>query len=179
MEMKIAVILSKIDLAIQMVFSNDMYLLERELSERSIAFKLAEYLQPLFNKYDVDSEYNGDAGKPNDVKALSIAEKRIREIEIEPNLGDNYRISPDVIIHSRGHNDNNLVVIEIKKDKSIKKYKEFDLIKLEHLTVDYLGNHYNYKLGIALVFNTGGKAGTKEEIFYQEGICITDRQKLQ
>lgn len=172
-------ILSKVDLAVQTLFSNDSYLLERKLNERSIAFKLAEYLQPLFNGYNVDSEYNGDAEKMNDRKALAIAYQRIQEIGIEPNDNNVYSISPDIIIHQRGHNENNLVVIEVKKDNSPKKWKEFDLIKLEHLTIDYLGNHYNYQLGIALILNTGERVGTTTEAFFQNGTPIKNREELK
>lgn len=172
-------ILSKIDLAVQTLFSNDSYLLMRKLNERSIAFKLAEYLQPLFNRYNVDSEYNGDMGKVNDRKALAIAERRIQEIGIDPNNDSNYSISPDIIIHQRGSNNNNLVVIEVKKDTSPKKYKDFDLIKLEHLTINYLGNHYNYRLGIALILGTGNNTGITSFSYFQNGSPIDNRQDLQ
>ena len=50
--MTIIEILTKIDLAISTLISNDLYLLERELSEKNISFKLAEYLQPLFNGFN-------------------------------------------------------------------------------------------------------------------------------
>lgn len=176
--MTIKEILSKFDLAVEMLLSNDAYLLERKIHERSIAFKLAEYLQPLFNGCNVDSEYNGDAEKENDRKALLIVHQEIENIGLEPNEDNNYSISPDIIIHQRGHNKNNLVVIEVKKDVSPKKYKDFDLIKLKHLTYDYLGNHYNYKLGIALILNTGDKTGGIEECYFQNGTQINDRRKL-
>lgn len=172
-------ILNKIDLAVQTLFSNDSYLLEKRLNERSIAFKLAEYLQPLFNGYNVDSEYNGDAGKENDRKALEIAEGRIREIGIDPNEDNSYSISPDIIIHKRGFNTDNMVVIEVKKDTSQNRYKQFDLIKLEHLTIDYSGNHYNYRLGIALILSTGKNAGTTSFSYFQNGLTINNRQNLQ
>jgi hypothetical protein len=171
-------ILTKLDLAIQSLFSNDINLLQRELNERSIANKLTEYLQPLFNGFNVDNEYNGDIFKPNDRKSLDIAANKIREIGHTPNVNNNYRFIPDIIIHVRERNDRNLVVIEIKKDSSDRLEKEFDLVKLEHMTIDYLGNHYNYKLGIAIVLNTGVRAGTKTETFYQNGIRIDNRQDL-
>jgi hypothetical protein len=60
-------------------------------------------------------------------------------------------------------------VLEIKKDSSPKKNKLFDLLKLEHLTIDYLGNHYNYKLGIGLVFGTKENAGNYEVTYFQNG----------
>lgn len=172
-------ILQKLDLAIETLFSNDRYLLERELNERSIAFKLGEYLQPLFNGYNVDCEYNGDAGKENDIKALKIAKDEIEAIGKKANENDIYRISPDIIIHKRGFNTDNLLVIEVKKDNSQEQFKNFDLIKLKHLTIPYFENHYIYQLGVALVFNTGANTGNKEMTFFQNGNKIDNRTDLQ
>ncbi len=58
--MEIEEIYDKLEIAIESLFSNDNWLLEKDLSERSISHKLAEYLQPLFLDYNVDCEYNGD-----------------------------------------------------------------------------------------------------------------------
>jgi len=172
-------ILNNIDLAIGIFFSNDFCLVKRDLNERSIQFKLATYLQVLFKENDVDCEYNGDTSKENDIKALNIAKDEINKINKPNSKEDSYRISPDIIIHKRGSNDFNLVVIEIKKSTSNELYKGFDLIKLKHLTIDYLGNKYNYKIGMALVFGTDENAGKKSETFFQLGESITDRTQLR
>jgi hypothetical protein len=139
---------------------------------------LTKYLTPLFEGFVVDPEYNGDKLKPNDRKALDIAKNRMKEIGIEPNDANNYQLTPDIIVHTRNVNENNLVVIEITKDSNSKQNKEFDLIKLEHLTIDYLDNHYNYKLGVALIFGTKGNAGKYDVKYFQNGIR-TERKNLQ
>ena len=135
-------------------------------------------MTPLFVTLNVDPEYNGDILKPNDRKALDIAKNRMISIGIEPNEVDNYQLTPDIIIHKRNTNDFNEVVIEIKKDTNSKKNKLFDLLKLEHLTIDYLGNHYNYKLGVAIIFGTKDNAGKYEITYFQNGI-ITARENLK
>lgn len=81
-------------------------------------------------------------------------------------------------LHKRGRNDKNLVVIEIKKDKSKRKFKKFDSIKLSHLTTDYFGDHYNYRLGIALESGTNNKAGEYLISFFQNGKPISQRDLL-
>jgi hypothetical protein len=172
-------LMTKIDIAIQSLYSNDINLLQRAIHERNIAFKLSMYLQPLFVGYNVDCEYNGDMGKPNDKKALEIAANRIRELRRIPHNDNIYKFTPDIIIHVRGQNDRNIAVIEIKKDRSNRNKKEYDLLKLEHLTIDYSGNHYNYQIGIAIIFGTGINAGTKTETFYQNGIKIDNRLELR
>jgi hypothetical protein len=163
-------ILQKLDIALKTLFSNDLGTIERGLNERLLAAHLAHYLQPLFQGYNVDCEYNGDTEKETDRKSLEMASNRLIEIGWRLNADDNYSITPDIIIHERGRNDRNIAVIEVKKDISDKKGKEYDLLKLEHLTIDYSGNHYNYQLGIALIINTDNNAGTCEKKFFQKGI---------
>lgn len=167
--MEIELILKNIEIAINEVLVTKMNSLERGLNELNISSSLANCLTPLFNDYNVDAEYNGDIDKPNDRKALDIAKNRIRDISKKVNKDDNYKLSPDIIIHKQGNNQNNLVVIEVKKDTHEDKGKHYDLIKLEHLTINYLGNHYNYKLGVAIIFGTGPKAGTFDICFFQNG----------
>ena len=163
-------IIAKIEQAINLLFENEGDNLRRGLNELNISTHLTFYLKPLFTDYDVDPEYNGDFDKPNDRKALDIASKRIIEVGRKPNISDNYKLSPDIIIHQRKNNEFNLAVIEVKKDIHSKNFKDFDLIKLEHLTIDFLGNHYNYDLGIAIVFGTKEKTGNYEISFFKNGI---------
>lgn len=162
-------ILQRFDEAVYSLLINEENILNRRLNERVLSNRLADYLRPLFEDFDVDTEYNGDIDKPNDRKALAIAKKRIEEINYQPNKSSEYKLSPDIIIHQRGTNEYNLVVIEVKKDISPDKDKEYDLIKLEHLTINYSENHYNYKLGIAIVLGTGSNTGWTTKTFFQNG----------
>lgn len=168
--MHIGEILNGINHSVQALLENDKDTLMRGLNERIISGRLATYLQAAFNDYNVDPEYNGDIDKPNDRKALSIARDRMLAIGLEPNDDNSYSVNPDIIVHRRGTNDHNLIVIEVKKDSSLSKYQKFDLIKLEHLTIDYLGNHYNYRLGVAVTFGTGKNAGLVDKVLFQKGI---------
>lgn len=170
-------VLKKLDEAIAQLMEREKDILERGLNELNLNGHLAKYLTPLFPEYTVDPEYNGDKIKPNDRKSLDIAKKRLIEIGIEPNEANNYLLTPDIIIHTRNINEENLAVIEIKKDSNSKKNKEFDLLKLEHMTIDYSGNHYNYKVGVALVFGTKKNTGLYEIIYFQNG-RITERENL-
>ncbi len=85
----------------------DQHLLENNSNERSIASKLAGYLDKYFSKYEynVDFDYNrqGDAGA---AKRLKLPEEW---------RGPTDRVMPDVIVHHRGCNSQNLLVIEMKK----------------------------------------------------------------
>src|SRR5262245_18040370 len=142
--MNIEEIVKNIDIAIHKLLEAEMDILKRGLKELNLTGHLTKYLTPLFEEYNVDPEYNGDILKENDRKALDIARTRMKEIGFKPNASDQYELTPDIIIHKRNTNDHNLVVFEIKKDNNSKQNKELDLLKLEHLTVDHLGNHYHY-----------------------------------
>ncbi|MBK6828951.1 MAG: hypothetical protein IPG86_19795 [Chitinophagaceae bacterium] len=162
-------IVARVKEAIDTWVTKDKGNLERNLHEVNASGRLTSFLIPLFSEYDVDPEYNGDMGKPNDRKALEIAKNRIREVRKKVHNDDNYECRPDIIIHKRQTNDHNLVVIEVKKDIHQQDDKDYDLIKLEHLTIDHLGNHYNYKLGVSVIIGTGQNAGKWEINYFQEG----------
>lgn len=176
--MEISEILKKLDEAVDLVLVNEFNILERGLNELNLTGHLTKYLTPLFEGLTVDPEYNGDRLKENDRKAIDIARSRMANIGIKLNERNNYQLTPDVIIHERNTNESNLVVIEAKKDSSPQKKKDFDLLKLEHMTIDYLGNHYNYRLGVAIVFGTKNNAGNVELTYFQNGIRM-EREKLK
>ena len=158
--------LKALNKAIEKVVTKDKYLLLHNLSERTITHKLAEYLQPLFSDFNVDCEYNRNADNIIDQKKLleisedemlDIAKDKIREDET-------YSVYPDIIIHNRGNNENNYLVIEVKKTQSDKKYKKFDYLKLKKFTTQY-----RYRLGAYLEFKTGKDAHLTKIIYYQKG----------
>ena len=137
MDYSIQEIQKKVHIAIGVLFKNDAFLLENEVHERSIAHKLAEYLQDEFPDWHVDCEYNR---KGRDGKIL----KGIHEC-FEQRKTD--RIFPDIIVHIR-NTDKNLLVIEIKPNVNS---DACDVKKLELLTKP--DNGYEYKLGLYLSFN--------------------------
>ena len=96
--------LKVLKLALDMLYYKDQYLVnhkseqhvkdDEHVSELSISHKLGHYLALLITEYDVDCEYN-------------------RNKDDKKYMGES-RIRPDIIIHKRGSNENNFVVIEIK-----------------------------------------------------------------
>ena len=154
-------IVDKVEIAIEMLLSNDRALIENDLNERSIAHKLAEYLQLLFLDFNVDCEYNGNVDKPNGRKRISILKTdleqkgllRVKEAEdIEEELADR-QVFPDIIIHKRGTNENNLCIIEIKKSTSKVSF-DYDELKLKSYTTDNYGNDLKYKIGLFIEFES-------------------------
>lgn len=113
-------IVGKVIAAIKLLFESDKFLFQVNSSERSISHRLALYLTPQFADFDVDCEYNRDA---HEIKRLQLADVCGRSAD-----SDGSPVLPDIIVHRRGTEDNELV-IEIKKSTSSVP-DEFDLEKL-------------------------------------------------
>ena len=114
----------KVEFCIRQLLRNDRHLLEIKADERSIAHKLAEYLQQQFRDWHVDCEYNRHG---MEIKKLGEA-----------------RVYPDIIVHLRDM-PFNLLVIELKC--SNENY-EGDIEKLKKFT-DQNGE-FKYKFGLFL-----------------------------
>lgn len=124
-----------------MLYQNDQYLIlsqgENYVSERSITFNLGQYLKAFIQdvygaEYNVDCEFNRDLDT-------------IKRIGID-------KIIPDIIIHKRGSNENNLVVIEVKPWWNLKE----DALIADEDKLKYLTNNsyqYKYDYGLSLIIN--------------------------
>lgn len=136
--------------AFDQLFKNDVFLLENEVHERSVAHKLAEYLQQQFFGWHVDCEYNRHG---IDIKKLS------RKCDGE------YKeyVYPDIVIHHRGY-DSNLLAIEIKPRK-FKNIDECDNAKLIEFTEPK--GKYKYQLGLFIGFN--GLNKPPQIVWYKNG----------
>jgi len=100
----------KVMQALDMLYERDKYLISNNkngnrnnhVSERAIVFRFGIYLEEVlkcdseFAKYNLDSEYNRNID----------AKKQLPERE--------NGVYPDLILHKRGSNDDNILVIEIK-----------------------------------------------------------------
>lgn len=143
--------LSVLTIALDTLYYKDQYLINHEsmrhtkdskhISELSISHKLGHYLALLITEYDVDCEYN-----------RNVADKK--------SMGESH-IRPDIIIHKRGNNEKNFVVIEIKPwwnhDDMIK-----DEDKLAYLTNQ--DNEFKYKYGLSLIIEQS-RLDDKAKIF--------------
>jgi hypothetical protein len=94
--------------ALQEVAKSDRHLLEHDLSERCIASRLAMCLQKSFPEYFVDVEYNRTGASP---KRLDLPEECAN---YRNNNGEVLAV-PDLIVHRRGLEGPNILVIEVKK----------------------------------------------------------------
>ena len=117
-------------------------------SERAIAYRLAFYLEcELRNLYllgeqgplAVDCEYNrhfgegkeleGDADRIRDV----VLKARHRMLQADDDGFYVFSVAPDIVVHQRGVDVNNFLVVEVKK-RSNTETEEYDALKLELFT---------------------------------------------
>ena len=134
------------------LYLKDSYLIKHEpfengadssknyVSERGIVFKFGCYLEQNLRQnkeflgYNLDVEYNRNKGCPKVLK------------EFKEDKG----VVPDMIIHKRGSNKYNLLVVEVKTWWSELCKVESDKLKIKCFMDSPV---YNYKYGLFLIFN--------------------------
>ena len=164
---------NKLLVALSMLKSNDEFLFEHNVSERSIAHKFAQYLSILFKGYDVDCEYNSnveaDSGKKyiGLLKDIAAHYGLLREGEKDAEIV--YRnVFPDIIVHKRGLNSDNLLIVEMKKSSSNISC-DYDIEKLNRYTSPEYENTLNYAFGVLVYLGVADKSGDDCIVWFQNG----------
>lgn len=121
-------------------------LLTVDANERSISHKIAECLQREFGDLIVDCEYNRKGDCPKTLENLFPE-------GIEPGNLEAKTVFPDIVVHRRGSQEDNVMVIEIKKSSSRRSYDK-DIKKL----IAFTSPQYNYQIGLFLAIGVSGTA---------------------
>jgi len=145
--MDISEIKRRIEYCIDSIYINDSDLFSRNNYEVTISTKLAQYLFVEFRNYDVDCEYN----KHFDGR------KFVEELNAE--------VRPDIIIHKRGNDKDNLVYVEIKKEQNTTS-RNYDYTKIQALT-RRRGRQFKYKLGVFVDFAV--KKENLKIVYFEDG----------
>lgn len=120
------IIKNKIINAYKKLLEKDLFLLDNNLNERTITYKFAQYLEKEFDDYDIDCEYNRNCEQ---IKQLEI-------INTASNDTDATTIYPDIIVHKRGQNSDNYIVIEAKKSNSHELKKENTVLEKDYFKIN-------------------------------------------
>ncbi len=175
---QITIILSLLKRSIDLLYENDNYLIKKPVHEQDISHRIAHYLENLLRNYDwfvkngysIDVEYNKNLDEPKRIYSNSNcsncykSECYIKKYHCNDDYGSICR--PDIIIHKRGNNEQNIVAIEIKTDT---KESEKDSAKLSAFTCNC--SEYKYKLGVFININSQGSAQYK---YFKNGKEITE-----
>lgn len=97
-----------VDAAIARVIDSEHELLDRNVSERALTHHLARFLREgVPRPFVVDVEYNRHIDDP---KRLLLPPRQAADDELRATT-----VFPDIIVHVRGTDDHNLLVLEVKK----------------------------------------------------------------
>lgn len=144
MDKELEILEKLIERALDQLYQEDSYLIKNGVHERSIVFRFAHYLQDLMDEsnelkeFDLDLEYN-----KNGRFAKRIPD-RIRGV------------FPDLIIHKRGTNDGNLLIVEFKT------WWDPDTRKDKKKLLQFVDSNGEYKY-----------VGGKSIVFGQRRECVT------
>jgi len=129
------------------------YLLENDLNERTITHKLAEYLRPMFPELEVDCEYNRDGHDP---KRVNLEDRPVEE------WGAGSNVYPDIIVHHRGDNLHNVLIVEAKKARRLGgQVDDHDRTKIEAFA-----RELQYSFGAAVTLRIGEEEGDRIEVAF-------------
>lgn len=160
-EVKFEDIKKLVNAALGKFYKNERDLIDMEnnremVSERCMVFHIGGYMKNRMNTLtkfqwaDLDCEYNRDMGETKTIY--------INDFE--------YSFVPDLIIHRRKSNKNNLLVIEFKKENAREEDKEYDKKKLIALTSEEKLFKYNFGLYVEL-----GRYKVKVSVYQNGNLC--------
>jgi len=157
------VIESSLYSSIDQLFRNDLFLLTYDVHERTIAHRLAIYLEYRFAGFHVDCEYNNDLDSETGRKQVYYS-----------NNSSGTGAYPDIIVHHRGLNgpNHNLLVIEIKKNSSATNEIDRDREKLYSYTASDGRSHLSYARGALVVLEVKELAGQFSIEWYENGRIV-------
>lgn len=108
--------------AIDQLLQYDSALLALDVTERSLSYRLAHYMalsETIRPPLTVDCEYNRHFGDP---KRLKLPPRKALAREIRATT-----VFPDILVHERNADENNLIVLELKKPGEDTAYDELKL----------------------------------------------------
>lgn len=134
-----------LDAAMHRLIGDDWTLLDLDVSERSLTHHLARYIQEFLPKdlnLNVDVEYNRHLDQ---IKRLDLPPRRATDRDIQATT-----VFPDIIVHKRNSDEENLLVIEVKKTNGDLEYDHKKLCAFR----EQLG--YQYAAHVILGMNSSG-----------------------
>ena len=146
-----------VNAALEKLVRKDSFLLEYDANERTITHRLAIYLAEELHDWDVDCEYNRHIHAKKEIVLRLINQgytELLQKRYSVDEMPDSLTVFPDIVVHHRGTDDSNLLVIEAKKTSSTAMDDEFDRCKL----IAYK-SQFGYRFAAFIRFCSGDKPG--------------------
>lgn len=116
-----ATVSAAVQAALQRLINEQPELLDLDVTERALSHHLACYLaQVMPVDYQVDVEYNRHGRIP---KRLQLLPRTAKDNELRA-----ITVFPDILVHERGTDDKNLLVLEVKKPGESLDYDQQKLV---------------------------------------------------
>ena len=164
--MTINEIKAKVNNCLELLEKNEKEIIQNDINERTIVHKLAEYMQKEFPDLNVDVEYNRNLefgeGTPKYIQEIDREYvKLIRGDSLELRGHSKFyhehvrqiTTYPDIIVHERGTNYHNVLIIEVKKSNNNTDWA-LDEAKLKAFTTSKCNSGYGFQLGMHLIIYT-------------------------
>lgn len=148
---------SRLEAAVKRVISKDSDLFNFEVNERTVTQRLALYLEQAFEPFGLglkaDCEYNRMWGESGEGE-YNLTKKYPQLSGIKPSVedSDGVTVFPDVIVHLRGKQFANVLVIEAKRNAPVDAVPDNDRIKLYEFT--RMDGGFRYPWGAFLNFRS-------------------------
>lgn len=131
--MDIEKLLLLLDAAIKEFYVKDEYLIQERVHERTCVARIAHYLQNMLDKDEAWRDLNADCEYNRQVPDEKLSDSCVCE-ESEYEM---YSVYPDLIVHHRGYNDKNLLVVEFKHAcNDSEKNRKKDIGKIKDMIKD-------------------------------------------
>lgn len=183
--MEISELKDKLMQCLDLIWENDSYLIGNDLNERTFCHRLALYLEQEMKGFNVDCEYNRNKNGSKRIYELSQnlnwkmlndnVLMTIKDAEKMESKIRSYVTYPDIIVHERGSNKRNLLVIEVKKVPDVSACANVDRNdeqKLCAYTSKADTNDYHYLLGVWLAYQPGKHNKRFFLSYFQNGNCV-------
>lgn len=143
-----------VDQALQRLIDEQPALLDLDVTERALSHHLARYLHGLVpGGYDVDVEYNRHGEIP---KRLNLPPRKALDRELRATT-----VFPDILVHKRDTDDDNLLVLELKKPGEDLAYDELKLRAFRH--------ELGYKHAAHVVVGRDGNGKVIRQVIWVDG----------
>jgi hypothetical protein len=94
--------------ALDTLYAGDHAIIAVDIAERTLCARLVAILQEYFKDHAVHAEYNRHGVHPKEI-----------DLPDADGVLTSARVNPDIIVHQPGHDDDNILVIEVKKTTNI------------------------------------------------------------
>ena len=157
-----------INAALSRLYQRDGSLIERQVNERSVAFRFGLY----FNETIRETSFYTD----NDLTIDFDYNRNIGEVKRMEGFSRTHGVYPDIILHHRGFNDKNILVIEFKgfwNNNNGERHRDYrKLVEFTH------PQRNDYQYGFGVFVNLGQTLENCQFTYFRNGMHYEQMERI-